>query len=558
MDRILIIEDEPDVADVISEVLELHGYVTDATMDGEKGIELAKQTKPALVLCDINLPGINGYEILENLRNDDRTKALPFIFLTAQDSMKDLRRGMQHGADDYLVKPVDAQDLIAAIRTRLARSNELSVSSNIEKSMSDGLFARQYNLPSRQALEDELEVMAGYDSAGALLVLVFPHLQHMVDVVSNEQRAEFLNKIIQIMADSGQNRMDVFLLERNRLALLLHDKTDRVLLTQTAQKLIDALRKPLMWLDNQIHLTINIGVAYTGSHATSLENLLTHSELAANRALENGYSSFVFYKPVYSKRAVDRLRLESALHSAVSRGEFFLHYQPKQSLANNQTVGMEALIRWNHKEYGMMSPVIFISLAEETGLIVSLGDWLLEEVCSQVKNWQQAGLTVPPVAVNISGLQLAEPDFIEKVKSTLHKKDISPSNLEFELTESVLVRNQESTAKILSELRQLGIQISIDDFGTGYSSFAYLRDLPFDKIKIDQAFIRNIPGDSHMSAITVSMIDMAHQLGAKVVAEGVENTDQLKLLNEHNCDEIQGFYFSKPLPASKMKDILAE
>ena len=309
-----------------------------------------------------------------------------------------------------------------------------------------------------------------------------------------------------------------------------------------------AFRKPLSWADHQFPLNVNIGIAVKSRPDEDTGDLLTNAELAIGVAQQQGQNSYRFYSKELYNEVVERISLETALGTAIKRQEFILHYQPKMKLNTNRLSGVEALIRWQHHKLGLLSPFKFIHLAEQNGMIIELGDWVLDAICRELDQWQKKGVSSPQVAVNISGKQLDDEGFIERVEGTLERFGINGSHFEFELTETILIDNPKRTAKLLQKLKTLGIEISIDDFGTGYSSFSYLNNLPFDKIKIDRAFIRDVTSDKQTAAIATSMINMAHSLGAKVVAEGVENREQLQFLRDNGCDEIQGFYFSKPLP----------
>jgi EAL domain-containing protein (putative c-di-GMP-specific phosphodiesterase class I) len=276
------------------------------------------------------------------------------------------------------------------------------------------------------------------------------------------------------------------------------------------------------------------------------------------QAKEHGPSVYQFYLPQMNERAVARLKMETQLRGALARREFVLHYQPKASLITGNITGFEALLRWQHPAHGLVPPLQFISVLEDTGLIVSVGEWVMRTVCEQIRKWQDQGLAPHPISVNLSARQFQQQDLDAIIGKTLEITEIDPRLLEFELTESVLMKEAETAANALQNLKSFGVQISMDDFGTGYSSLAYLKRFPLDVLKIDRAFIRDVTTDPDDATITVAMIKLAHSLGLKVVAEGVETRAQLHFLIENGCDEMQGYYFSRPLPLETASQALIE
>jgi EAL domain-containing protein (putative c-di-GMP-specific phosphodiesterase class I) len=276
------------------------------------------------------------------------------------------------------------------------------------------------------------------------------------------------------------------------------------------------------------------------------------------QAKEQGPAIYQFYLPQMNERAVARLKMETQLRGALARHEFVLHYQPKASLANGGITGFEALLRWQHPAHGLVPPFQFISVLEDTGLIVPVGEWVVQTVCEQIRKWEGQGLLLHPISINLSARQFQQQDLDKVIGDTLKRTGIDPRLLEFELTESVLMEEAEVAAKALRNLKAFGVQISMDDFGTGYSSLAYLKRFPLDVLKIDRAFIRDVTTDPDDATIAVAMINLAHSLGLKVIAEGVETRPQLDFLIKHGCDEMQGYYFSRPLPLEAASRVLVE
>jgi EAL domain-containing protein (putative c-di-GMP-specific phosphodiesterase class I) len=276
------------------------------------------------------------------------------------------------------------------------------------------------------------------------------------------------------------------------------------------------------------------------------------------QAKEQGRNNFQFYLDDMDQRPSQRLQMESSLRGALERGEFLLHYQAKADLVTGAISGFEALLRWQHPERGLVPPIEFIPILEDTGAIIPVGEWVLRSVCEQIKAWQAAGITPRPVSVNVSARQFQRRDLDAVLARIIEEAGIDPAYLQLELTESLLMKDAAETARTLTRLKALGIRLAVDDFGTGYSSLAYLKRFPLDELKIDRAFIRDIVTDPSDAAIALSVISLAHSLRLKVVAEGVETEEQLGFLRTHGCDEMQGFYFSRPAQVADSTQALVE
>ena len=284
--------------------------------------------------------------------------------------------------------------------------------------------------------------------------------------------------------------------------------------------------------------------------------LLTNAAAALRHAKEQGSNGYAFYSKELNARALIRLNTEGELRRALERREFRLFYQPKVDALSGRLLGAEALLRWQHPQRGLVGPGEFISVAESSGLIGALGAWVFSEACRQAKRWQAAGLIVPRVAVNVSGRQFADPNFVAKVQATLVASGLSAALIALELTESMVMRDPPQTVRALHQLKEIGVKLSIDDFGTGYSSLSYLKRFPLDELKIDRSFVDRIDADPDNAAIVVAVIALARSLGLSTVAEGVETPLQLRFLQEKGCDEIQGYLFGKPMPAESFIRLL--
>jgi diguanylate cyclase (GGDEF)-like protein len=320
-----------------------------------------------------------------------------------------------------------------------------------------------------------------------------------------------------------------------------------------AQRVIDQFSSPVILKDHEVFVTTSIGISLYPSDGGDIETLLKHADIAMYRAKEVGGSNYQFYTMDMNSRALERLALENKLRRALENEELLLHYQPQVDLATGQTFAVEALLRWNNPELGFMLPGQFIQLAEETGLIVPIGEWVLYTACEECKAWQKAGFSPVRVEVNLSNRQFNDERLKETISHVLKDTGLKPQYLGLELTESSIMEDPEAAIETLRELRALGIRITIDDFGTGYSSLSYLKRFPFDALKIDYSFVHGINANPEDTAIIKAIISLAHSLHKEVIAEGVETDKQLAFLRTHKCDKIQGFYFSRALPAEEVK-----
>lgn len=338
--------------------------------------------------------------------------------------------------------------------------------------------------------------------------------------------------------------------------ILLPEVADREHAAIVARRIVDTLTMPVRVEGQEVFATASIGTAFYSQDGKDVHELVTNAETAMRHAKSLGRNCYQFYSSAMQEGVRERLFLETDLRNAVIREEFILHYQPKVSCASGRVVGAEALIRWNHPRRGLVPPDQFIPLLEETGLIVTVGRWVLDAACRQALLWQQAGLDLPSISVNLSARQLQSDTLLDDVATSLARTGLPPACLDLEITESMLMQNAEQAIQMLGGLKAMGVTLSLDDFGTGYSSLAYLKRFPLDAVKVDRSFVRDIVADSDDASITRAVITMAHHLKLKVVAEGVETAEQLAMLISHQCDIIQGYFFSRPLPLEEMENLL--
>lgn len=326
---------------------------------------------------------------------------------------------------------------------------------------------------------------------------------------------------------------------------------------KVARKILDEIAKPFVIDGHRVAVTASIGIAIYPADGDEVDSLVKHADIAMYRAKDRGGNSYQFFQAGMNESALERLELEQSLRLALEREEFVLHYQPQFEVATGRVCGTEALVRWQHPDLGMIGPDQFIPVAEETGLIDLLGDWVLNTACAQNRTWQERGLPAIPVAVNWSARQFNEKSLLEKVGRALRRSGLDAAYLDLELTESTVMQDVDAASDVLHHLRELGVSVSIDDFGTGHSSLGYLKRFPISRLKIDKTFISTLLEDPRDAAITEAIIAMAHRLDMKAVAEGVETAGQLEFLRQPGCDEVQGYFLSRPLPPEQVEGILA-
>jgi diguanylate cyclase (GGDEF)-like protein len=565
MDKILIIDNEFEIVEMLSEILSVHNYDVKTALNGENGIKSAIKFHPDLILCDISMPTTSGYAVLKALRDDDRTHAIPFIFLTAMGGMQDLRKGMRLGADDYLTKPVSAEELVATVQTRLQKHQVIThhYQDEIDQTKYHQEISRNYDdatgLPKRIVLERKLRQQtenALPKSTTALMIIKFNRFKNITDIFGNNDYLKLIRELVKRIEKETSLEKNIYMLNDDELGIPLYDISTKNKLIQLSKSILSAIRIPVSLENKEINCNASIGLSFSKNIKISSEKLISNAEIALNAALEDGFNTFKFYEEKLKKHAIDRINIESALHKALERREFLLYYQPKIDSFTKNIIGSEALIRWENSDYGLISPTKFIPIAEENGLIIPIGEWVLETICDQLNEWKEAGINPIPVAINISAKQIEQKNFVKSFSSILEKTQIENELLEIELTESILINNSQKTSRKLIKLRKSGMKVAIDDFGTGYSSLAYLTNFPFDKLKIDQSFIRDIVTDKAAASLATSIISMAHRLGVRVIAEGVETEDQMKFLTNYKCDEFQGYYFSEPIPADRFTNLL--
>ena len=657
---------------LIRAALEQDGWTVEEAEDGAQAYEAVERIQPNILLLDVGMPELDGFDVCARLRALSSARHIPIMMMTGMDDQESINRAYEVGATDFLSKPFNymvlkerlrymyraeqdsrelrnERDFVSAVVNnsaalvmilnsagRVIRFNEscqrasgLSLSDVTGQYVWDVLsspegrgrdrdtfeqlvFARGTNhyegswrtkdgsereiawsnsvllnrdggvehvvctgldITERNEAEEKVRFLASYDPLTGLpnRRLVTERLDQAV--VDGQSAILILNldRFKNVNATWGRSRLSTVLARQNpglraelgrlggdEFTVLVTGIEEASEVAAIAERLQHALERPFKIEDQELATTASIGVALYPTDGLNGEMLLRNAESAVHSARETMSGSYHFYSVTMRSSVSDRMSLETDLRQAITRGELVLHYQPKTFTRSGHIAGAEALVRWQHPSRGLVSPASFISVAEETGLIVPIGEWVLRQACGQVMSWMESGLHVVPVAVNLSSAQFHVADLLGHIASILNETALDPSYLAIEITESMIMRDAREAHETLCRLKELGVQVAIDDFGTGYSTLSSLKDLPINQLKIDQAFVRDLAENPKDVAITRAIIAMAHGLGLTVIAEGVESEDQLAVLREEGCDEVQGFLIGQPRPSDEFTEFLEQ
>lgn len=566
MKKILIIEDEELLRANTVQILKFEDFSTVEANNGCTGIQLAKEYLPDLILCDVMMPQVDGYGVLAALRQNPATATIPFIFTTAKASKTDLRQGMELGADDYLTKPFTADELLNAISTRLEKQAAISqlYTTELKQAEEKLNYLIHYdsltNLPNQFLLRERLEQLLIQSDFDERLVPVFILSLEQFNQINSNLGQYFGDLLLKAVAERLIACLDkkhtTARLQAEHFAIILEPVKQKREVVTVAQTILKNLSQPFILEDYEAFITTNIGIAVYPYDGRNLNNLVKNANIAMCFAKEQKASNYQFYDRNIDIGFSNQISLDAKLHYALEREEFQVYYQPQVEMQSGRIIGAEALLRWQQPELGLIPPVEFIPIAEENGLIIPISEWVLTTACKQTKLWQLAGFSPLRIAVNLSGRHVSQQNFRRKLAQILQETDFDPKCLELELTESVFIKHSEIVNSILIELQSLGVQVAIDDFGTGYSSLSYLKKFSFNTLKIDRCFVNGLVEDSKTAAITTAIIQMAHAMNLKVIAEGVETEAELSLLRQKQCDQFQGYLFSHPLPAVEFERLL--
>ncbi len=566
MKTVLVIEDETLIRQYLVETLTLYKFYTLEAPDGLAGLSAIRQYRPDLILCDIRMPYFDGYDVLKAVRQDADLATIPFIFLTARASHSEVRQGMNQGADDYLIKPCRSRDLIDAIESAfIKRANFSRCYLEQVEEVKDQLAQLIHwdvltDLPNRSRFQEKLKMLCN-PSQGETPNQLPPSIATLsikitsyrsICLILGQETGDHLLQAVARRLSTGLGFVGK--LGEDEFGLLLEPAGDRTAVSEFTQTLLSILNVPYVILGEEIRLQCSIGIALFPQHSVNAEALLLQADVARRWCQDQSPMGYRFYNPAIVALENDRQSITTDLARAIERSQLELYYQPQINLVTGKVVGVEALARWTHAERGVVSPDAFIPVAEESGLILSLGEWALRSACQQCMAWSEHLCSPISISVNVSMRQFENPDLLEIVTQILRETRMEAQFLVLELTESALMQDVTITIEKLKKLKKLGVKLAIDDFGTGYSSLSYLSQLPIDELKIDQSFVRQLNHDRNATMISSTIITMAKSMGLKVVAEGIENCQQRDFLTNAGCHIGQGFLYSKPMDSRAMLD----
>lgn len=562
---IVMVDDEPITMEVVQVFLEEAGYRNFVLIENSsEAVAAIEQRRPDLLLLDLIMPQVSGFEILKAVRAHPKLKHLPVIILTSSSDNQDKLVALDLGATDFLAKPVDPSELRLRVRNTLAAKayiDQLAYYDPLTKLPNRHLFMERLDWGLKEArrngenlallnieldqfnkISDTLGLLAGDDL-----------LRQLTQRIREVVRSIDLLGHFEIDADIPVN---LFHFDGGVFTLLLQRILSERNAATVAQRILEAIRAPLLAATTEVYLTASIGISSYPTEDVDSVALLQLASSAKDYAKYHGGDSFQFSSRQINTQYQQRLSIEARLRKALDRNELVLHYQPKLDVRTNAVTGVEALLRWRISDQGLIPPNKFIPIAEETGLMIPIGEWVLSHACKQLSEWQKAGKAPTGMAVNLSAAQFQKEDLPAVFKRIIENSGIDPRLLTLEVTESMLLVDIESRIESLNRLKALGLKLAIDDFGTGYSSLSYLKRLPLDELKIDRSFFINLFEDAKSRSLVSSLIFLAHNLNLHTVAEGVETEQQLHFLQKEGCDQYQGFLFKPPLPSAEIFEIL--
>jgi diguanylate cyclase (GGDEF)-like protein len=595
--RLLIVDDISDNRNILKRRFERRGFDVTEAESGLVAIDLIDQSPFDLVLLDVMMPGIDGMETLKRIRSRKSPSALPVIMVTAKSESDNIVDALEQGANDYVTKPVDFAVALARVNTQISRrraEQQVALANEGLRKANEDLERRveertrrlidanqrlKEEIADREELQAKSQYLAYHDSLTglgnrllfkeqldealrdvsvtpyplAVLFLDLDGFKAVNDTLGHSVGDLLLKSIATKLRDLLPSTDRIARLGGDEFAILQISSQQPTSSTYLAERIIEIVAQPHNIDGHDVTVGASIGIAIARPGEMNTENLLKSADLAMYSAKSEGRGTYRIFDPQMDAIVQTRRSLERDMRTSLAQGGFELYYQPLVNLQTKRVTAFEALMRWNHKERGAVPPAEFIPVAEDIGLIIQLGEWALRQACVEAMDWPED----IRVSVNLSPLQFSKGNLVSTVVSALAASGLPASRLELEITESVLLEKSERNIAILNQLRELGVRISMDDFGTGYSSIGYLRSFPFDKIKIDQSFVRDLLVDEGSLAIVRAIASLGVSFGMTTTAEGVETEEQMRCLNLEGCVEVQGYLYSKPVPTSEIANVLA-
>ena len=556
--KVLLVEDDPDDAEFLRQCLvRVSARRIDLTRKDRiaDAVAALRAERFDVVLLDLHLPDATGSVCVELVQQAD--PLAPIVVLSGQ-ADEDYAVGiLNRGVQDYLVKwEGDGRIILRAIRYAIERKRAESKLNHLAR------YDSLTDIPNRQYLRDQLErattrALRGHKKM-ALLFLDLDRFKMVNDTLGHHLGDELLRAAVQRLKESVRAGDMLARLGGDEFAVLLEEVDGPLELETVAQHIIQRFQEPFMLDGRQVSVTASVGITLCPADNTDATALLNNADIAMYQAKEQGRNNFKFFTPSMHEEILRYHEIETDLKNAIAQQQFRLLYQPQFRLADHRVHAVEALLRWQHPLRGCMAPNEFIGVAEESGYIVPLGLWVLDEACRQLKQWERAGLPVPRIAVNVAPMHFHQADFQSQVRATLERHGVDPALIELELTERSLMENTDAVRSCLRGLNQIGVRLAIDDFGTGYSCLSYLRQFPIDVLKIDRSFVADVDVNGDDQAICSAILSIAQRLSLASVAEGIETEAQLAFLTKHGCQYGQGFFFSKPVEAGVIAQLLGE
>ncbi|MBT4088492.1 MAG: EAL domain-containing protein [Deltaproteobacteria bacterium] len=547
--NILIVDDNPNNVRLASKIINRAGYDPTPAPDGETALELIQEKSFDLILLDIMMPGIDGFEVCRRIQeNSNLQDRIPVIFLTSVTDIASIVKGFELGAVDYINKPIISKVLLARVETHLKLSHQQKKLEQI--AIIDELTQLLNRRGFISVLKDRLKFHQRTKMTAALLFIDLDHFKNINDSMGHDAGDELLKRVSAVLSSLIRDTDIVGRFGGDEFVIGLLDIKSPEDAAVISDKIINEISKPFNIKGMEVFIGTSIGITYFPDDAEQLSSLIKNGDSAMYQAKKAGKNCYAYYEKKMEEKAKRKLLLDSSLHHAINNKEFLLLYQPQVLSGTGEVIGAEVLIRWQRPEQGMVSPAEFIPIAEKNGLIIPIGEFVLNEACRQTKYWHDNGLEKFTISVNFSVKQFQQRNIVEIIKNSIINSGLDPKFLNVEITESLFMDNIEETIRKLQELKDFGIESSIDDFGTGYSSLSYLQRFPVQHLKIDKAFVDNVVDDS---TIASAIINLGKSLNLHVIAEGIENQKQNDKLMDLGCHLAQGYLFGKPMTAGDFK-----